>query len=59
MNDFPAIPLPVHRPYDGILELYLSEEPMLLAAIMRGDRSEARHITLIMHSLSTQARQAC
>jgi AraC-like DNA-binding protein len=44
MNDFPAIPLPVNRPYDGIHELYLSQEPLLLAAIMRGDRGEARHI---------------
>lgn len=44
MNDFPAIPLLVHRPYDGIHELYLSQEPLLLAAIMRGDRGEARHI---------------
>jgi AraC-like DNA-binding protein len=44
MNDFPAIPLPAHRPYDGIHELYLSQESMLLAAIMRGDRGEARHI---------------
>jgi len=44
MNDFPAIPLPLHRPYDGIHELYLSQEPMLLAAILRGDRGEARHI---------------
>src|ERR1035437_4436754 len=54
MNDFPAIALPVHRPYDGILELYLSEEPMHLAAIMRGDRSEARHIIndLLVHIYS-------
>lgn len=44
MNDFPAISLSSHRPYDGIHELYLSQEPMLLAAIMRGDRGEARHI---------------
>jgi len=44
VNDFPAIPLPANRPYDGIHELYLSQEPLLLAAIMRGDRGEARHI---------------
>jgi len=44
MIDFPAIPLLEHRPYDGIHELYLSLEPTLLAAIMRGDRGEARHI---------------
>ena len=44
MNDFPAIPLLEHRPYDRIRELYLLQEPMLLAAIRRGDRGEARHI---------------
>jgi AraC-like DNA-binding protein len=44
MNDFPAIPLPAHRPYDRIRELYLLQEPMLLAAIRRGDRGEARRI---------------
>jgi AraC-like DNA-binding protein len=49
MNDFPAIPLLENRPYDRIHELYLSQEPMLLAAIMRGDRGEARH--LINHVL--------
>jgi AraC-like DNA-binding protein len=44
MNDFPAILLPAHRPYDRIRELYLFQEPMLLDAIRRGDRGEARHI---------------
>ena len=44
MNDFPAISLHKYRPYDGIHELYLSKEPLLLSAIMRGDRGEARHI---------------
>jgi AraC-like DNA-binding protein len=44
MNDFPAIPLLEHRPYDRIRELYLLEEPALLAAIRRGDRGEARRI---------------
>jgi AraC-like DNA-binding protein len=44
MNDFPAISISECLPYDRIHELYLSEEPMLLAAIMRGDRGEARHI---------------
>ena len=44
MNDFPAIPLLEHRPYDRIRELYLLHEPMLLAAIRRGDRGEARRI---------------
>jgi AraC-like DNA-binding protein len=44
MNDFPAIPLLEHRPYDRIRELYLLQEPMLMAAIRRGDRGEARRI---------------
>lgn len=44
MNDFPAIPLLELRPYDRIRELYLLQEPMLLAAIRRGDRGEARRI---------------
>ena len=44
MNDFPAIPLLAHRPYDRIRELYLLQEPTLLAAIRRGDRGEARRI---------------
>jgi AraC-like DNA-binding protein len=44
MNDFPAVPLLAHRPYDRIRELYLLQEPMLLAAIQRGDRGEARRI---------------
>jgi AraC-like DNA-binding protein len=43
-NDFPAIPLLEHRPYDRIRELYVLQEPMLLAAIRRGDRGEARRI---------------
>ena len=48
-NDFPAVPLLQHRPYDRIRELYLLEEPQLLAAIRRGDRGEARK--LINHVL--------
>ena len=48
-NDFPAVPLLEHRPYDRIRELYLLQEPMLLAAIRRGDRGEARR--LINHVL--------
>lgn len=44
MNDFPSVPLQESRPYDGIHELYLSQEPALIAAILRGDRGEARHI---------------
>ncbi len=48
-NDFPAIPLLDHRPYDRIRELYLYNEPQLLEAIRRGDRGEARR--LINHVL--------
>lgn len=44
MNDFPAISLLEHRPYERIHEHYLLQEPALLAAIRRGDRSEARRI---------------
>lgn len=44
MKEFPAIPLLEHRPYDRIRELYLFQEPSLLAAIRRGDRGEARRI---------------
>ncbi|SPE55506.1 Transcriptional regulator, AraC family (fragment) [Verrucomicrobia bacterium] len=44
MSELPRIPLLEHRPYDRIRELYLLQEPPLLAAIRRGDRGEARHI---------------
>jgi AraC-like DNA-binding protein len=44
MNDFPAIPLLEHRPYDRIRELYLMQEPTLLSAIRRGDLRESRRI---------------
>jgi AraC-like DNA-binding protein len=44
VNDFPAIPLLEHRPYDRIRELYLYQEPALMAAIRRGDRGEARRL---------------
>ena len=44
MNDFSAIPLLEHRPYDLIREFYLYQEPALLAAIQRGDRGETIRI---------------
>ena len=44
MNDFPAVPLLDHRPYDRIREFYLYQEPALLAAMRRGDRGEAMHM---------------
>jgi len=48
-NDFPSVTVnPVH-PYDRIRELYLYEEPALLASIQRGDRKQAtRIINLIL-----------
>lgn len=54
-NDFPAVPLLEHRPYDRIRELYLLQEPMLLAAIRRGDRSEARRLVnhVLVHIYSS------
>ena len=36
MNDFPPIQMSADRPYDSIRELYLYQEPALLAAIRRG-----------------------
>ncbi len=44
MNDFPAVPLGDHRPYDRIREFYLYQEPMLIAAMRRGDRGDAMRI---------------
>ena len=43
-NDFPSIELEPERPFDRIRELYLYEEPALLASIRRGDRKEATRI---------------
>ena len=42
--DYPPVPLDRHRPYDRIRELYVYEEPGLLAALGRGDRGEAIRI---------------
>lgn len=44
MNDFPAIPLLEHHPYDRVRELYLYLEPSLMAAIRRENIGEARGI---------------
>lgn len=49
MNNFPAVPLLEHRPYDRVREFYLYQEPALLAAIQRRDRGEA--IRIINHIL--------
>ena len=43
-NDFPAVAVNPSRPYDSIRELYLCEEPALLASLHRGDRREAMRI---------------
>jgi len=49
MNNFPAVSLLEHRPYDRIREFYLYQEPALLAAIQRRDRGES--IRIINHIL--------
>ena len=67
MNDFPAIPLLEHRPYDRIRELYLYLEPALMAAIRRGDHGEARRLInqVLVHiysggrSAATCSRASC
>lgn len=43
-NDYPSVTVDPERPYDGIRELYLYREPELIAAMLRGDRREARSI---------------
>lgn len=43
-NNFPAVTVNPNRPYDSIRELYLCEEPALLASLHRGDRREAMRI---------------
>ena len=43
-NDFPPVAIDPERPFDRIRELYLYEEPALLASIHRGDRKEATRI---------------
>lgn len=43
-NDFPAVEVSPHRPFESIRELYLCEEPALLASLHRGDRREAMRI---------------
>ena len=44
MKDSLSNPPSEQEPYDRIHEFYLLHEPMLLAAIMHGDRSEARRL---------------
>lgn len=48
-NDFPPVAVNPTQPYERIRELYLYEEPALLASIQRGDRKQAtRIINLIL-----------
>ena len=53
-NNFPAIALDGKQPFDRIRELYLFEEPALLASIRRADRREATRIinTILVHIYS-------
>ncbi|MCK9588560.1 MAG: AraC family transcriptional regulator [Terrimicrobiaceae bacterium] len=59
-NDFPAIALDPCFPFDRIRELYLYEEPALLASIRRGDRKEATRIInlLLVHIYSAGAERS-
>ncbi len=59
-NDFPAIPLDPKLPFDRVRELYLCEEPMLLASIRRADRREATRIinTVLVHIYSVGAERS-
>ena len=57
-NDFPAVAVNPHRPYDSIRELYLCEEPALLASLHRGDRRAAtRIINLILLHIYTAGQE--
>ena len=59
-NDFPAIVLDPVFPFDRIRELYLFEEPALLASIRRGDRKGATKIInlLLVHIYSAGAQRS-
>ncbi len=59
-NDFPPIHIDARAPFDGIRELYLYEEPALLASIRRGDRREATRIInlLLVHIYSAGAERS-
>ena len=59
-NDFPPVSLDPNFPFDRIRELYLYEEPSLLASIRRGDRKEATRIInlLLVHIYSAGAERS-
>ncbi|MFA6175214.1 MAG: helix-turn-helix transcriptional regulator [Phycisphaerae bacterium] len=59
-NDFPPVVVDSNFPFDRIRELYLYEEPALLASIRRGDRREATRIInlLLVHIYSAGAERS-
>jgi len=60
INDFPPVAVDPDAPFDRIRELYLYEEPALLASIRRGDRREATRIInlLLVHIYSSGAERS-
>ena len=59
-NDFPPVTVDPTSPFDRIRELYLYEEPMVLASIRRGDRRDAIRIInlLLVHIYSAGAERS-
>lgn len=59
-NDFPPVELDPSVPFDRIRELYLYEEPALLASIRRGDRRAATRVInlLLVHIYSAGAERS-
>lgn len=59
-NDFPPVLVDPDVPFDRIRELYLYEEPALLASIRRGDRRDATRIInlLLVHIYSAGAERS-
>jgi len=59
-NDFPPIAIDPCLPFDRIRELYLYEEPALLASIRRGDRRDATRVInlLLVHIYSAGAEKS-
>lgn len=59
-NNFPAVAVDPKLPFDRIRELYLCEEPALLASIRRADRREATRIInlILVHIYSVGAERS-
>ena len=59
-NDFPPVAVNLNQPYERIRELYLYEEPALLASIQRGDRKQATRIInlILVHIYSAGAERS-